>query len=250
MNEKQTSFLDARWVILLPAKEADEFEETDFKVIYKADNLFSTEYKMLLIESLTIYGGEYTAEDVLSATGALAVHEEFTNGVVTLPDTLDEIADELYPWNDGGNVFIGDMLTDAERLSLIIKYYWEKHKIQIDVEDLDIVMTKDSDKVLPMTDNIDKLFCEEPHSVLYKGEDPLLLWFAELVRDKGFFIVCIDDDLEDDDDEENLLLPAPRKPLQKFDDYDDYLEEVYGGNYPWGSAYDDYDYDDRYYRRT
>ena len=101
MTEQTTLFGNPRWTILLEREEADTFEETDFKVINRQENLFSNEYVILEIESLI--GGYaleegYTAEDVMCSTNALAVHEEFTNAVIITPDTLDDIADEMYCW--------------------------------------------------------------------------------------------------------------------------------------------------------
>ena len=80
--------------------------------------------------------------------------------------------------------------------------------------------------------------CFINYSVKYEGHE-ITIWWANIIEDKGLFLVILDDELEDDDEEEVKKLPAP-KYTNPY--YNDYWAEVYG--------YDDYDYDDNYYRRT
>ena len=242
MTEQTTLFENPRWTILLEREEADTFEETDFKVINRQENLFSNEYVILEIESLI--GGYaldegYTAEDVMCSTNALAVHEEFTNAVIITPDTLDDIADEMYCWQGAGNVFLGDMLTDLERLNFLMKDIYEEYKTLVTVDKIDVKLTKDSDYI-PLTDNVEKLFTNDVYAVRYEGHD-ITIWWANIIEDKGLYLVILDDALEDDDDDDEGIkkLPAP-KYTNPY--YNEYWSEVYG--------YDDYDYDDNYYRRT
>lgn len=234
MGEQVSIFDYPRWTILLDKKEADEFEEEDFKVINRQDNLFSDDYTILEVEPLTI-NSEFTAEDVLTSTGALAVHEEFTNAVIITPDSLDEIADEMYCWQGAGNVFLGDMLTDVERLNFLMKSIYEEYKNLVTVDKIEIRLSKDS-QPLPLADNVEKLFTNDAYSVIYEGHE-ITLWWANVIEDKGLFLVVLDEDYEE---EEQKLLPAPKYTNPYYDD--DYWREVYG--------YDDYDYDDRYYQRT
>lgn len=235
MGEQVSIFDYPRWTILLDKKEADEFEEEDFKVINRQDNLFSDDYAILEVEPLTV-NSEFTAEDVLTSTGALAVHEEFTNAVIITPDSLDEIADEMYCWQGAGNVFLGDMLTDVERLNFLMKSIYEEYKNLVTVDKIEIKLSKDS-QPLPLADNVEKLFTNDAYSVIYEGNE-ITLWWANVIEDKGLFLVVLDEDYEEE--EEQKLLPAPKYANPYYDD--DYWREVYG--------YDDYDYDDRYYQRT
>lgn len=237
MGEQVSIFDYPRWTILLDKKEADEFEEEDFKVINRQDNLFSDDYAILEVEPLTV-NSEFTAEDVLTSTGALAVHEEFTNAVIITPDSLDEIADEMYCWQGAGNVFLGDMLTDVERLNFLMKSIYEEYKNLVTVDKIEIKLSKDS-QPLPLADNVEKLFTNDAYSVIYEGNE-ITLWWANVIEDKGLFLVVLDEDYEEEEEEEQKLLPAPKYANPYYDD--DYWREVYG--------YDDYDYDDRYYQRT
>ena len=115
--------------------------------------------------------------------------------------------------------------------------YTEKKEL-IEVKDIDIVVQKDGPRV-PLADNIDKLFTRDIYQIVWKEEE-ISIWWAFVIEDVGLFLAIIDDELyEDDDDEEDVKsLPAPRD----YAGYDDL--------YPWRDYYDDYDYDDRYYRRT
>lgn len=241
MKGKPLSCLNSRWVILLDKCTADEFEETDFKVIARTPNMYSQEYELVLVEALVI-DGDYTAEDVMISTGALAVHEEYTNAVIT---TLENVSDlnDIYPWSGGGNCLIGDMLTDVERMSLVMHHFYTKAKTRISIEDIDIKMDKDGKKIIPLSDNLEKMFTDDPYSIIYK-DDEWVVWFASLVKEEtGMFLVVVDDSIVDDDDEDSAsarMLPAPY-----YKDWDDWYDD-----YPWGRAYDDYDYDDHYYCRT
>lgn len=237
MKEQKSIFEYPRWTILLDKKEALEFEETDFKVIARQDNLFNDDYAILEIEGLTFDDG-YTAEEVMTMTGALAVHEEFTNATITTPDSLDDIADDMYCWQGAGNIFLGDMLTDIERLNFLMKSLYDEYKNLVTVDKIEIKLTKDSQPI-PLSDNVEKLFTNDAYSIIYEGHETTL-WWANIIEDRGLFLVVIDEDYEDEDDDEDVkkLLPAPKYT----NPYYDYWDDVYG--------YDSYDYDDRYYQRT
>lgn len=237
MKEQKSIFEYPRWTILLDKKEALEFEETDFKVIARQENLFNDDYAILEIESLTFDDG-YTAEEVMTMTGALAVHEEFTNATITTPDSLDDIADDMYCWQGAGNIFLGDMLTDIERLNFLMKSLYDEYKNLVTVDKIEIKLTKDSQPI-PLSDNVEKLFTNDAYSIIYEGHETTL-WWANIIEDRGLFLVVIDEDYEDEDDDEDVkkLLPAPKYT----NPYYDYWDDVYG--------YDSYDYDDRYYQRT
>lgn len=239
MKEQKSVFEYPRWTILLDKKEALEFEETDFKVIARQENLFNDDYAILEIESLTFDDG-YTAEEVMTMTGALAVHEEFTNATITTPDSLDDIADDMYCWQGAGNIFLGDMLTDIERLNFLMKSLYDEYKNLVTVDKIEIKLTKDSQPV-PLSDNVEKLFTNDAYSIIYEGHETTL-WWANIIEDRGLFLVVIDEDYEDEDEDDDegvkKLLPAPKYT----NPYYDYWDDVYG--------YDSYDYDDRYYQRT
>ena len=47
MNEQFTLFDRLRWTIMLPKKEAEKWEDTDFKLVAKASNSFTDDYQVL-----------------------------------------------------------------------------------------------------------------------------------------------------------------------------------------------------------
>lgn len=239
MNEQYTLFDKLRWTIMLPKKEAEAWEDTDFKLVATGTNTFTDDYRVLLIEPLTS-DCQYTAEDVLEITDALAVHEEFTNGILTTPEGVDELGDNVYCWNGAGNCFLADMLTDVEKLAFLLSHLYTEKKELITVGDIDLILSKDGPRV-PLSDNTDKLFTDDVFKIVWKTEE-ISVWWAFVIEEAGLFLVVLDDELlwedEEEDDEDVKKLPAPRD----YAGYDDL--------YPWGNYYDDYDYDDRYYRRT
>lgn len=227
-----------RWVIMLTTDEANEFEESDFLVIHKTPNLFNPEYTMMEIESL-IDEPEYRVEDVIEMTNAIAVHEEWTNGVVIPVDELDTIADEIYPWEKAGGCFLGDMLTSLEKLNFLMRYLYEETKQVVEIEDITIKKVKDGEK-LALADHVDDLFTEDFYSVQFMDKD-VTLWWQTIIEERGMFLVVLDDDLLDDEEEDDDT-PPYKSPYNRY--WGDYYDDVYG------YGYDDYDYDDRYYRRT
>lgn len=235
MNEQYTLFDRLRWTILLKKKEADAWEDTDFKLVAKTTNCFSDEYFILLIEPLTT-DCQYTAEDVLEITDALAVHEEFTNGILTTPEGVDDLSENVYAWSGSGGCFLGDMLTDVEKLGFLMQALYTERKELIQVGDIDIVVAKDGPKI-PIADNVEKLFTDDIYKVICKDTE-ITIWWASIIEDVGLFLVILDDELLDDEDEDDdyevKKLPAP-----KYYPWNDYYNDYY----------DDYDYDDRYYRR-
>lgn len=239
MNEQCTLFDRLRWVIMVPKKVAEAWEDTDFKLVSKGTSCFTDDYQTLLIEPLTT-DCQYTAEDVLDITDALAVHEEFTNGIITTPEGVDELGDNVYCWSGAGGCFLADMLTDIERMTFLLSHLYTEKKELIQVSDIDMIIQKDGPRI-PLADNVDKLFTNDVYKIVWKTEE-ISVWWAYVIAEVGLFLAIIDDELlwddEEDDEEDVKQLPAPRD----YAGYDDL--------YPWGGYYDNYDYDDRYYRRT
>lgn len=223
------------WVILLEKKEAEAFKEDYFRVVHKVEQCFNPDYILLQIES-QFTDCEYTAEDVLIETGAIAVHEEFTNGVIITPDGLDILSDEIYTWNGSGTSFLGDMLTDMEKLDFLMKYIYTDTKEEVGVNDITVSLEKDGPRY-PVSEHLKELFDGTAYSAFYKDKS-YTIWWGTIVEDTGLFLVVLDEELAEDEDD---AYESSRYPLSRYYGYDDY---------DWGSPYDDYDYDDRYYRRT
>lgn len=225
--------LKPRWTIMLEKPEVDAFDEADFKIISKAENMFNDKYFILIIEPVN-QSNAYTPDEVLNLTGALAVHEEWTNAIIVDPITVNIISDDMYSWEGSGMCFIGDMLTDLERLHFLMEYFYIETKEVIKLEDLKVREEKDGVQ-LPLKDHIEELFTKDFHSASYKDTD-VTIWWATIIDEAGLFLVVLDEDLEDTEPAKNLYDDADYR--YRYDDY------------PWGDYYDDYDYSDYYYRRT
>lgn len=241
---KEVEYLDARYTVFMPTKEIDNWKIDEFIIIKSFPCLFNEEYSIAEIESVALTSEAYTAEDVMDITGALAVHEEYTNGVLMTPETVDEIND-VYCWNGGGTCFIGDMLTEIERLSVLIKHLYTTYKTLIKVEDLSYNIDKDS-PYKPLADNVDILFSNEVNCIQYKDHHPETLWWPYMIEECGFYIIILDCDLDDEEDDnipvktpdQLSLLPStncnPNSSRDPWDDYDDdydstgyYMTEYY-----------------------
>lgn len=227
-KEEQVKLLNLaqRWVILLPKEEMDNFEETDFKVIMKQKSAYDGEYYFALIESV-LQDGDYRPDDILCLTGAMAVHEEWSNAIIIQADELEDIYNDIYPWEGSGNVFMGDMLTDMEKLNYLLQYLYIEHKELVEVKDIQVRKEKES-PLMPLEENEELLFGDQLYGVRYK-DDEVVFWWPILLEESGLYIVILDETKIDEDDEEDTETAK-------------YL------NYPWGS-YDDYDYGDDYYKR-
>ena len=223
-----------RWTILLEKKEADDFNHPDFEVLNKHDNYFNEDYSILEVKTCTGYN-EDTAEDILIETGALAVHAEYTNGIITTPDALEVLNDKIYHWSGAGAVFLGDMLTDIEKAHFLMKYLYNEYKEPVTINDIKLKKSKNGEEV-DLIQNIDALFNEDLYSAIFK-EHEVVLWWHHIIKEMGLFLVVLEDkDDDDDNDDEPSVLE----------------DQHYCRRYAWGAYYDDYDYydDDRFYHRT
>lgn len=221
------NMLDVRYVILGKKKNIDNFDYDEFELIRKMDCWFSDEYKIAEIRASAF--ADYTVEDVMEMTDSLAVHEEYTNGIITTSDNLDEL-NSIYCWSGAGACLLADMLTEVERLSCLLQKYYIETKERIDIDDIGIALSKEGEEI-PVSENLEKLFSNEVNSIFYKGKREYL-WWPTIIEELGYFLVIIDEDSIEDED----------------------VPEVFKSENPWGDIYDDEEdeaghYINEYYRR-
>ena len=226
--------LDVRYVILGKKKYIDNFDHEEFELIRKMECWVSDEYMLAEIKTIDRFA-DYTLEDVMDITDSLAVHEEYTNGIITTTDNLDEL-NSIYCWSGAGGCLLGDMLTEVEKLSCLLQKYYIETKERIDVEDIGISVSKDGPEI-PVSDNLEKLFSNEVNSIFYKGKKEYL-WWPTIIEELGYFLVVIDDELDELEDKD---IPYSFKE-----------------DNPWGSLYEEDEDEDEdevghyineYYRR-
>ena len=222
------NMLDVRYVILSKKKNIDNFDYDEFELIRKIDCWFSDEYKIAEIRASAF--ADYTLEDVMEMTDSLAIHEEYTNGIITTSDNLDEL-NSIYCWSGAGSCLLADMLTEVEKLSCLLQKYYIETKERIDIDDIGISLSKEGEEI-PVSDNLEKLFSNEVNSIFYKGKKEYL-WWPTVIEELGYFLAIIDEDSLEDED----------------------VPEVFKSENPWGDLYDDDDDDEvghyinDYYRR-
>lgn len=235
MPDKQDTILNIRYMALIKQETIDNWEDDDFVLKKSIPCWLDQDYAIGMFEPVVADGGGYTAEDVLTILDALAVHEEYTHGIITDTDRLNELCD-IYSWAGSGGCLLADLLSEVERLSLIMNYLYIKYKVRIEIPDIQIMIGKDT-KPIPVDENIEKLFDDDVSKFIYKNEEETL-WWPFIIQDSGYFLVIIDPalDFEDEiEDEEDTTYPLA-------------LPE-----HIWGDVYDDeddyYNYIDKYYKQ-
>ena len=231
-----------RWTVLIDKKDLGEIDDESFSIIAKQEALFNNDYLIVEIES-KYYDIDCTAQDIMDLIGAWAVHEEYTNAVITTPSGIDELSENMYTWNGSGKNLISDMLTYNERIECLINWLSEERKEKVSIDDIQIKVDKETPFV-SLKDNQENIFVSDLDAVKCKSDETKTIWWPNIIKDKGFSIIIIDEDLDDDDDEQKLL---PCHSSADDDKIKDYYRDVWGR---WGYDDDDYDYGDYYFRRT
>lgn len=152
----------------------------------------------------------------------LAVHEEYTNGILILDSNLEDV-NGIFPWATGGNYLMAELLTETEKMYILLAYLTTKNKVRPNIDDIDIIGEKEVH--CSLVDNIDKLFGEnDVRYFSYKDEVITPLWIEMSASIKGLdymiMIVSTDEDCKDD--------PYKRYSEYESDVWEDYYDEVYG----------------------
>lgn len=232
--EKQMSMFQTtpHWVILIDKKSEEDLKSCGFEVLLSRENLYNPDYSIVEIEAI----GDVptSADEILITTGALAVHEEYTTGIVLNEEDLDEVADDIYAWQGAGDELISDMLTQIEKLSLLLTSLHEQLSSTFSIDDIGIVKDKNSQSI-PLTENVDSLFLDDIYGV--KVKDTLhTIWWANLVSGKGYSIIIIQDDaapLDDDEDEDTPMYPLTKSARAESEYMKDYYRELWGDYYEY-----------------
>lgn len=233
--EKQMSMFQTtpHWVILIDKKDEEDLKKSGFEVLLSRENLYNPDYSIVEIEAI---GDEPTsADEILVLTGAIAVHEEYTTGIVLEEENLDEIADDIYAWQGAGDEFMSDMLTQIEKLSILLTSLHEKSASSISIDDIGIVKDKDS-KPIPLAENVDSLFLDDLYGVEINGV-VYTIWWANMITGKGYNVIIIQDEegpLDDDEDEDDTpMYPLSDRAKAENEYMKDYYRELWGDYYEY-----------------
>lgn len=193
--------------------------EDYFTIKRTADCSVNPNYAVVELETSDI---EFDVSYFETIDYVLAVHEEYTNGILILDSNLEDV-NNIFPWATGGNYLMAELLTATEKMYILLAYLAAMDKARPNIEDIDIIGEKEVH--YPLVNNIDKLFGEnEVHHFAHKGEIITPLWIEMSMKVKGlnYMIIVVSTDEDGKDD------PYSRYSEYESDVWEDYYDEVYG----------------------
>lgn len=209
------NILDIRYVILTKKENIEEFDFEEFELVRKMECLFDEDYMLAVIKAKDELIG-YTLDDIMEITDAVAIHEEYTKGIITTENRFDELSD-IYCWSGSGSCLLADMLTETEKLSCLLQKLYIEEKENIDINDIGISISKENVEI-PLSNNIDKLFSNDINSIYYKGNQSYL-WWPTVIEELGFFLVVLDEDDFNSDEIWGNIYDDDFEPGHYIDDY-------------------------------
>lgn len=241
------------YTVLVHEKQLKTWEEDvpDFTIVNKAD-IWYGENLVLLKITPKVEGSNYTVEDVYESVNALIAHEEYTSGFFTDEENVEKL-DDYYGWEGAGWTLIGDMLTEGEKVHILLKNLKELTGEQPILSN--ITFTTDSTKIenktyKPLVGNVKELLGDNITQIKYKprigAELSIEGWWAPLVENLGLYIIILEEDaiLDEDEYEDEDLIPLINHYSQGrflFDPDEDVEDDDY--------IYDDDGYIDAWYRK-
>lgn len=239
-----------RYTVIVNKKLVDSWEEDvpDFTILSQADIWYGDDLVCLKITPKTKDGG-YTVEDVFDATDALIAHEEYTSGFFTDESSIEKLSD-YYSWDGSAWTLIGDMLTEGEKIHILLMQFdlMTGEKPLLKELEISTSTTKDAERIYkPLIGNVQELFGDNVTWFRFCPKDgapaEIQGWWANIVPDCGLFIIILDYDKEDEYDFEND--PDYEEAVDLFckemEDEDDYWSDYMGD--------EDYLYLDKWYHK-
>lgn len=239
-----------RYTVIVNKKLVDSWEEDvpDFTILSQTDIWYGDDLVCLKITPKTKDGG-YTVEDVFDATDALIAHEEYTSGFFTDESSIEKLSD-YYSWDGSAWTLIGDMLTEGEKIHILLMQFdlMTGEKPLLKELEISTSTTKDAERVYkPLIGNVQELFGDNVTWFRFCPKDgapaEIQGWWANIVPDCGLFIIILDYDKEDEYDFEND--PDYEEAMDLFrkemEDEDDYWSDYMGD--------EDYLYLDKWYHK-
>lgn len=239
-----------RYTVIVNKKLVDSWEEDvpDFTILSQSNIWYGDDLVCLKITPKTEDSG-YTVEDVFDATDALIAHEEYTSGFFTDESSIEKLSD-YYSWDGSAWTLIGDMLTEGEKIHILLMQFdlMTGEKPLLKELEISTSTTKDAQKIYkPLIGNVQELFGDNVTWFRFCPKDgapaEIQGWWANIVPDCGLFIIILDYDKEDEYDFEND--PDYEEAMDLFrkemEDEDDYWSDYMGD--------EDYLYLDKWYHK-
>jgi hypothetical protein len=128
---------------------------------------------------------------------------------------------------------MSDMLTQIEKLSILLTNLHEKSASSISIDDIGIVKDKDS-KPIPLAENVDSLFLDDLYGVEINGV-VYTIWWANMITGKGYNIIIIQDEEGplDDDEDDTPMYPLSDRAKAESEYMKDYYRELWGDYYEY-----------------
>lgn len=275
MPSEEKTLLDIYTLIM---KEEDTINWKDnfpgLELLAKESCLVDSGYSIVKINVLPIEGyDDCTPQDLLDLTGGLMIHQEFTNGFIADEFGVETLG-ESYCWEGAAYLLMGEMLTEEEKLNILVNFVFKKDNGKYTIDDLaySISSKEDKRKWYLLKGQEKNLFGEnigilgtvdEEHTV----QETWKTNWEHYTKELGFYIIIIN---EDDTDEEELIdmeykyqneIPYP-EDLDDEEEWDRYYRQLekkyYGDDYYFNDKDDDYmfdvddeteDYLDKWYKK-
>ena len=212
-----------RYVLYVDKKNAVDLASLpEFEIINTTEDLYDPEQDNCYVElELTpmAYGVGYypTVQDVMEIANAKAIHEEATNAFFIDNFYIDEIYDR-FNWDTGLSMFLGNMLSTADKMLLLQKEMVELYGCSYEPKDCKLEYpSKDGHIIKPLVGYTKDLF-NDSASAIVTPAGSIPLWWPPLLSKYGFTVYIYTDKDED------LTTKEEQEYIRHFHDYDDYDE--------------------------
>ncbi len=224
MEKKEGLYTIPRYVVLIEKQISKELDSLKEWIVIKNryDCAYEPDWEFLLIEA-NKGAKEMDLETILSLTGALAIHEEFTNGIVVLDDYIEDIG-STFCWDGAGALFLGEMLTEIERMTLIMMYYYNRDKERPDINAFYCGLVKQPSTQLPLKSNMELLFSNDIKVLIYKNRETHL-WWPTFMEESGYYLVIVEDHADIDEVHKLVQDFHVADPWDDDDEYDGYYSK-------------------------
>ena len=226
---EESIYGNVRYTILIPHENIKDLEGSDFKIVNQHTSMFTDDYDIVEIEPIA-KDLDCDCQDIMDLMDALAVHEEFTNGFLTTDKNVETMSDEIYCWEKSGGVFMGEMITERERLHFLQLYIFETYGEQMAPEDLGMII-KQGEKPISVELNLPRLFSDDPYKIVFKDKE-ITTWWAEIIKERGLFVVILKDEW-DEEEEESPIYPLTSYHSEAERQYYRDMWEDYYDSYGW-----------------
>jgi hypothetical protein len=222
--------LHPRWTILTSSDEVNNWMYDDYILLHSTPIFVDDDYVIAEIELKDI-SIEPTVGNVFNDISCLAIHEEWTNAIITTDECLP-IIQELYTWSGSGISLLTSMLTHNERI-LILNAFFENRKETVEYDKVMLSYNKDDTKLIPLRGNEIHIIDENLAAIKWGDKREAAWWpyFVETAEVINPYLAVVEEedyiDYPDLDDEG--IFYNTRDDLDPYEDF--------GQEYNWVDQY-------------